>query len=120
MIKKQWLIVFSLLLYGCAGQKQEPVYSEYSSCSCGELNWKYREVLSRRVNAFNKRMKENDGNIIGGAVIGIFSGGGNSKLNEASTSEEEAEGRLKALRNYMRHKKCDVYVSQSVNRGESK
>ena len=99
-----------LLLSACGPTREqiaEQLTSEYSTLSCNDIKNEYRQVLEDKVNAFNKRMKANDINLIVTSTLNILSSGSSgSDYNRESLSEEDAEIRMEVLRNILRDKNC--------------
>ncbi len=105
-MNKYKVIILSFLLWGCTGVGKDKLVDEYSSFSCEELDREYRDVLSARVDAFNRRMQSNNINLVVNTSLGAISGHGRTVFDENSYSEDKAEDILRALRQVMHDKGC--------------
>ena len=109
-MNKKTMLGIVLLLSACGPTREqiaEQLTSEYSTLSCNDIKNEYRQVLEDKVNAFNKRMKANDINLIVTSTLNILSSGSSgSDYNRESLSEEDAEIRMEVLRNILRDKNC--------------
>lgn len=98
------------MLSACGPTREQitaQVSSEYSALNCSDIKNEYRLVLEDKVNAFNKRMKENDMNLIVNSTLNILSSGRRgADYNRESVSEEDAEIRMEVLRKMLRDKNC--------------
>ena len=102
----------AILLSAC-GPSREQISSEYSSLSCDQIKSEYRCVLEDKVNAFNRRMKDNDINLVVTATLNAFAGHGKTHYLTESLAEEEAELRLEILRKALRDKKCSDKICKN-------
>lgn len=104
------MLGFVLLLSACGSTREqiaEQLTSEYSALSCDDLKKEYRFVLEDKVDAFKKRMNENDMNLIVTSSLNILSSGnGGADYNRESVSEEDTEIRMEVLRKILRSKNC--------------